>query len=173
MGYVMKLRMLILLVACYSTVATAQDVYQSTDAEGNVIYTDQEPADGGLKLKLPPMNVLDPAKSMEIEAEAEQRPFEYIGLQIIAPQNDETFFIATNPVSIQIKVIPQVNSELGHRLQILLDDQVLTENQQSYVLQDADRGSHVISARILDKKRLPVITSKPVTIHIQKPFIRP
>jgi hypothetical protein len=173
----MKLRTLFLCIACwYSTATIAQDVYQTKDAQGNVIYTDKEPpGGGGRKLTLPPVNVLDPAKQMDldIQPKADSSSFTYRALEVTSPQDNQTIFIATSNLPIAVKVIPPLNWELEHRLQILLDDQVLTENQQNYVLEDADRGSHVIAARILDKNRQLVIESKPVTVHIQKQFTRP
>lgn len=152
--------------------ANAQ-VYRSTDADGNTVYTDTPgAASDAQELKLPPVNIIPSPSTSGLDYDVKQPDFDlekYQSLEIIAPQNEVTVFIRTTNLPVELKLLPPVKRALGHRLMVLWDGEVLFENQTSYLLDDADRGTHIIMAQVVDEKGKILIKSKPVSIHIRKP----
>lgn len=146
-------------------------VYRSTDEAGNPVYSDTPGAPDAQELKLPPVNII-PSGPAGLNFEVKQPDFnleKYQSLEIVAPQNDATVFIRTTNLPIQLKLLPPVKLALGHRLVVLWDEEVLFENQTSYLLDDADRGTHTLVARVANEKGKILIQSKPVNVHIRKP----
>jgi hypothetical protein len=124
-------------------------------------------------LKLPPVNVFeapDPFESPKKASTATASEFKYQKLEILSPSNNETIFINTTNITIQLKLLPGVNRGDNHRLQILWDGQVLAQNQLTYQIAEADRGEHVIQARVVDKNDQVLISATPVTVHVKQPF---
>lgn len=155
------------------TTAYAQ-VYRSTDEAGNTVYTDTPGSPDAKELKLPPMNIVPAPSSTGLNLDVKQPDFnleKYRSLEILAPQNDSTVFIRTTNLPIEVKLLPPVKRGLGHRLLVLWDGQVLFENQTSYVLDDANPGTHTVSAQVVDEKGKILIKSSPVSVHIRKPTI--
>lgn len=156
--------------------AAYAQVYQSTDEDGNTVYTDTPGANPGAKeLKLPPVNIIPSPSSTELEFEVKQPAFDpekYRLLEIAAPQNDATVFIRTTNLPIEVKLLPPVKRALGHRLVVLWDGETLFENQTAYVLDDADRGTHTLTAQVIDEKGKILIKSPPVSVHIRKPTVQ-
>lgn len=155
------------------TAANAQ-VYRSTDEAGNTVYTDTPGSSEAKELKLPPVNIVPAPSKSGLNFDVKQPDFDlekYQLLEIVAPKNDTTVFIRTTNLPIEVKLLPPVKQALGHRLQVLWDGQVLFENQTSYVLDDANPGTHTVLAQVVDEKGKILIKSKPVNVHIRKPTV--
>lgn len=168
----MLLRIAAIIGILVLSVAHAQ-VYRSTDQDGNPVYSDTPSAPDAQELKLPPVNII-PSGPSGLDFEVKQPEFDlekYRTLEIVAPQNDATVFINTANLPIEVKLLPPVKRALGHRLVILWDGNVLFENQNSFLLDDADRGTHVLEARVMDEKGKILIQSQPVNVHIRKPTV--
>lgn len=170
----MKMRLLLVLFFLFPAQVTAE-VYQTRDEQGNIVYTDVPPKEGAPQVRLPPVNVFE-APDLEFPRKTSASTageFKYHKLEIIAPANNETIFINTANISIQIRLLPAVNRSAGHNLEILWDGQVLTQNQLNYQIAEADRGEHVIQAQVVDKDGGVLISATPVTVHIKQPFAAP
>lgn len=143
-------------------------IYESVDEGGAREYSD---ISGGKELKLPPVNVMPAAKPMQLDFDPRQASSQvkYSSLEVLSPVNDTTVHINAANLPIEVRLMPPVRRDLGHRLLILLDGESIAENQSSYVLGDADRGTHVISAQVVDENGKAVISSEPVIVHIHKP----
>jgi hypothetical protein len=160
-------------VCCLAATPGMAEVYQSRDEYGNIIYTDVPPTEGAPEVKLPPVNVFkapdNPPDSSQKSNTASTEEFKYQKLEIISPANDETIFINTTAISIEVKVLPGLNRAAKDRLQILWDDRVLVENQLSYKIDAADRGDHVIKAQVIDQNN-KVLISAASSVHVKQPF---
>lgn len=169
----MSIRVAAILGILALSAANAQ-VYESTDEAGNPVYTDTPGSPEAKELKLPPVNIIPSPSSTGLNFDVKEPDFnleKYQSLEIVAPQNDATVFIRTTNLPIEIKLLPPVRQALGHRLLILWDGEILLENQTSYLLDDADRGTHTVLAQVVDEKGKILIKSKPVSVHIRKPTI--
>jgi hypothetical protein len=74
----------------------------------------------------------------------------YATLEIVRPSNNSTFDISQANIRIEANVVPPVRRDLGHVLQIRLDDTVIVENETQYMLDDVERGKHRIVVQIID-----------------------
>lgn len=170
----MSVRIAVIIGMLAFSVANAQ-IYQSTDEAGNPVYTDTPGSDPAAKeLKLPPVNIIPSPSPTGMNFDVEQPAFDpgkYQSIKIIAPQNDATVFIRTTNLPIEVKLLPPVKQALGHRLLVLWDGEPLFENQTTYLLDDADRGTHTLLAQVVDENGNILIKSQPVSVHIRKPTI--
>lgn len=92
----------------------------------------------------------------------------YVVLSIVAPTNEETVHDNLGSVQIQIAIEPPLHADAGHRLRIALDGQPIAEltSDQPYTLQDVERGTHVLSATVIDRTGAELIASASVTFHM-------
>lgn len=156
-------------------IGTAQ-VYQTKDEQGNIVYTDVPPKEGAPMVKLPPVNVFQAPDANEFPQKTSvgtADEFKYHKLEILSPAHNETIFINTSNIPIQIRLLPSVNRSAGHRLELLWDGAVLAQNQLSYQIAEAERGEHVIEARVVDKDGGVLISAAPVTVHVKQPIASP
>lgn len=150
--------------------AQADQVYRSVGPDGTPVFSDVPQDDKAKELRLKPMNVV-PAPTpidLQLQLNAPTPQISY-SLEITEPQNDSTVFINAANLSIRVNVVPPVRNQLGHKLQILMDGKVLAENQSSFTLADADRGSHQIAAQIVDADAKIIKASPAIIVHVQKP----
>lgn len=164
---------LLCLTGC--ALAYGQGIYRGTDEEGNVSFSDQPVADAQ-EIKLPPLTVLPGTKTLDLELQIDDplsKPVKYRLIEITSPKHDSTVQINTQNLPISANVMPPIRRDLGHKIQILMDGKVLVENKSSFILDEADRGSHQLSAQVVDESNNVIAESETVTVHVQKPFIRP
>ncbi len=156
-------------VICFSIVTKAYAEPEPPDQ--NVEQTGSQIPEGGLQLTLPSFNVISANKPLKLDLKPlkqNKKAAAYQILEILAPRPNQTVFINTANLGIKIKLLPSIKTDQGHKLQILLNDEVLTENKLSYMLDNADPGRHRVSARVIDEAGNTVINTKPVTINIEK-----
>jgi hypothetical protein len=169
----MNIRPLFFFTLCSIAAPGMAEVYQTKDDHGNIVYTDVPPKEGAPELKLPPVNVFkaprDPFESSLKSSAGNEDEFKYQKLEILSPPNNETIFINTTNIFIQIKLLPGLNRAANHRLQILWDDRVLAQNQLAYQIEQAERGEHIIKARILDQND-QILMSTTSVVHVKQPF---
>jgi hypothetical protein len=91
----------------------------------------------------------------------------YRCLEITSPSDNSTINIRTTNLEIEANVVPPVRNDLGHVLQIMLDDGVLVENETSYMVGNVRYGTHTIQLRIIDEDENIVKESEIITVHIK------
>jgi hypothetical protein len=165
----------ILLVCLAGTGAAQQEqeVYRSTDEQGTPSFSDKPERPDSEQIELRGPSVVPAPKGAQINFDFKQPEpkVKYNKVEITSPENDAVVYIRTTNIAIQAKVSPPVRNDKGHRLQITLDGEVLVEGTSSYTLDDAHRGTHTLTARIVDKEGRTVAESDPVKVHIKKPTI--
>jgi hypothetical protein len=160
----------------------ATTVYRSIDAQGNVVFSDQPPGPGETAETLEittPATFGAPASNpagtgadagawdwdMEAGEPADQTPFVYAALAIVAPAHDEGLRDNAGNVTIVAGVEPDLRP--GHLLEILLDGAVVSSGPgNTATLTEVERGTHTLEARILDDQGTVLITSQPSTFHM-------
>jgi hypothetical protein len=171
----MKMRPLLIILYLLSSTQSVAEIYETRDEQGNVVYTDVPPKEDAPEVKLPPVNILeapDPYLNPKSRPALKEKEVEYKyqELSIVSPANNETVYINTASILIQIKLSPEVNRSAGHNLELLWDGQVLARNQVSYQVSQADRGDHLIQAQIVDANNQVLMSASPVTVHVKQPF---
>jgi hypothetical protein len=91
----------------------------------------------------------------------------YNALTIVEPADNSTIDIKTSNLLIKANVVPPVRNDLGHVLQIVLGDEVLAENETSYMVDILNRGAHTVQLRIIDENGDVISQSNRITIYIK------
>jgi hypothetical protein len=150
--------------------ATGSDdrIYRSVDAEGRVVFSDQPPSDDAKPLELPPLMIVEPTVVVPPprpqRTERPQPP--YRTLAIVSPAHDEAVRSNVGDVAIRVRVEPALQP--GHRLQLLLDGEVVDGSGTGGVFQlsNVHRGTHVAQARVVDGDGHVVKTSDAISFHM-------
>lgn len=143
-------------------------VYKQVNPDGTITYSDK-PAAGAEEVKVPTVPTYQPPKVPEFtpyQKPEKPAPFAYDSLKITSPANDETIRENVGDVTVVLSVSPSLRP--GHRIEYLLDGaSVERSTQSSYQFKNMDRGSHNLTAQIVDESG-NVLNSSSVTVHLQR-----
>ncbi|MCE8039404.1 DUF4124 domain-containing protein [Halomonas sp. MCCC 1A11062] len=166
------------LVACS---AQATTIYRTTDAQGNVIFTD-DPNRGGEPVQLAPLTVI-PARSEGRQAEpprvegtaprASQSPGQpfmpYDTFRIRSPEHggDLPASYAGN-LQVELVIVPALRPD--HRVRLLVDGQVsqTAMHTSAFMLTNLPRGEYVLQAELLDAQGQIRHRTAPVSLYVQR-----
>jgi len=169
------IRPLLLLLLLLSVAAQAnQPIYKSTDAQGNVVFTDKPPAEGTQReeVKLQRLNT-QPAPDLsntpalrDTAPEATMEPTVTITLptdQTVIPMGQGDFVV-------EAKATPPL--VYGEQLLLHLDGVPAGAPQPSgrWPLTNVLRGGHTLSVLRLNAAGAVVAQSSPVNIQVMRPF---
>ena len=164
---------LLVLLLLLPWAAQAQTIYKSTDAQGNVVFTDKPPAAGvaNEEVKLKRLNTapapeLQPARRAEAEREAPAKPT----VSIIAPADQTVIPMGGGDFEVQASVMPTLAP--GERLQLQIDGAASGPPQggTSWSLRNVFRGGHNLSIQRLDADGNVIAESDPVHVQVMRPF---
>lgn len=155
----------------------AAQIYSWTDAEGNRVYSDQ-PRSGATTVELAPTNVIprtptaapphdDASRSSQSSSAAYQQ------LLITNPEHDSS--IRSNEGTLTLTVVTEPPLSGSHLLKISLDG-VLNQTgvpgtgaaMHQLTMHNVDRGSHELSAVVVDARGEELQRSPPITVHLQR-----
>lgn len=156
-----------------ATPALAQ-IYKTTDADGNVVFTDQPPASGAEAVDLPRTNttppppVVAPVQPRAPEQTEEATP---ISVSISSPEDEST--IPMGGGIFDVVAAPSPGLEPGQKLQLLFDGQPHGAPQTStrWKLENVLRGPHDLAVRILADNGAVLATSESVRVYVLRPGI--
>ncbi len=170
-------KIMFLLFLILVVVLTAEaTIYQQTDSNGNLIFSD-EPVSDNAK----PLDIVDTVPST-ISASKEKTPppastdsqtkayTPYSTFTIASPHNEETL---QNPVSIPVQIQLEPRLKDGDRIQIYLDGKAwhAAVSSTRLSLYEVERGAHQLQAKIIDKNNNPQQETNSVTIYVQRATI--
>lgn len=167
----MNVRILIGIAYLLAGTASAQ-VYKSTDENGNPVFSDV-PSQDATPVKLAPINVMDSVKieprATEGQSDDSVLPVAY-KISIQQPEEEQTF---RNTREFPVSVSLEPGLQKGHAVAISLNGEIQVRGEQlSAVLTDVDRGSHRVTASVVDSGGRPIVTSATVVVHMQQTSIR-
>lgn len=159
--------------------AQAQTIYRTTDAQGNVVFTDN-PARGGEEVQLEPLTVvpgpesatLAPRERRDGEAArpAPGQPFmPYDRFSIVAPDDGSTLPTgAAGNVQVELGIQPALRDD--HRVRLLLDGRISQSamHTDTFLLNNLNRGEHTLQAELLDAGGAVRHRTEPVTLYVQR-----
>ncbi|MEH6493543.1 DUF4124 domain-containing protein [Halopseudomonas sp.] len=170
----------LLLVSGISVNAAASEVYTWTDEQGNRIYSDQ-PNPKSTKVDVGPTNSIEAPKPIpafeeaRAEREANQTPKSagYRSLSITSPADDTAVRANDGNLSLTVSIDPPLRAGSLLRAQVdgNLNPQAIPGSGQptaTLTLPNLDRGSHEVSAVIMDTKGQVLLSSEPITVHVQR-----
>lgn len=163
----------------------AATVYRSTDAQGNVVFSDQ-PVGNGERIELEPLTVVpspepvtEPTPAGERSADgatprdddgAATGPFmPYSTFRILSPQDGQTLPTGRGGnVQVELDIDPDLRED--HRVRLLLGGEISQSamHTKAFMLTNLDRGEHVLQAELLDAHGQVRHRSAPVTLFVQR-----
>ncbi|MEH6565825.1 MAG: DUF4124 domain-containing protein [Halopseudomonas sp.] len=174
-----------LLISGVGASATASEVYTWTDAEGNRIYSDQANPNA-TKVQVGPTNSIEPPKpipafensSSDSNAADDANSNNassgsYRSLSITSPANDTAVRANDGNITLTVTIDPPLR--MGNLLRAQVDgnlnEQAIPGSGQpsaTLTLPNLDRGTHEISAVIMDTRGQVILASEPLTVHVQR-----
>jgi hypothetical protein len=154
----------------------AQQIYRTTDEQGNVIFTDQPPAgsDSVERVELNPTNTAEPPTVTPLPAP--DRPpqpaaLEAVEYQVSIDRPDDETTIAMGPGNFTVSARVEPPPAAGHSLQLQMDGEDLGPPQRSSIweLTNVFRGAHEITVSVVDKEGEMLTTSAPVRVYVLRP----
>lgn len=164
----------LILLPALALAGEAATTYKWVDEDGKVHYSDSPPP--GVEAEeadLPPLTTVPPPatrteSSLIDPAEpAAPRPY-YQALRITAPTNDQALWLNSGQLAVSLAVAPALRA--NHTVAVFLDGkQAAGPTQQAQVtLPGVVRGTHTLTAVIVDAKGQILLRSPAVTVHILK-----
>ena len=164
---------LLLLVLVTGLVQAA--VYKTVTESGEVIYSDT-PTGNAERMRLPELPTYTPPplpKSMASPAKQPVKKSLYNSMVISEPEDDATLRDNQGLVQVSIELNPPLMTQLGHKIQYYLDDNPHGSPVENVVVgfSNIDRGTHTVSAYVIDQDEKPVMSSPAVTFHLHRESI--
>jgi len=160
-------RLLILLVLITGTVQA--EIYKSQNEKGEWVYSDK-PSPSAERMKLPPLSTYTPPALQSAPARQEEAEDVYKSMAFVEPENNATIRDNEGVVDASVRIEPLLKSQQGHKIQFYLDESPYGAPGVGLklTLKNVERGSHVLSARVLNAEDAVVFSATPVTFHIHK-----
>ncbi|SEK79841.1 DUF4124 domain-containing protein [Halomonas daqiaonensis] len=181
-----KVLVILALGLSVSLVAQAQTIYRTTDAQGNVVFTDN-PERGGEEVDLDPLTVVpsrgdvreaespavinggDSGSSGGTSAGAGQPFMPYDSFSLLSPDQEETLPTgAAGNVRVTLGIEPDLRED--HRVRLLVDGRIsqTAMHTDTFMLNNLNRGEHVLQAELLDASGAVRHRTSPVTLYVQR-----
>lgn len=173
------------LLCCVVLTAGAAEIWRWKDANGVVHYSDK-PVPGAERMALTiPVPTTgaeqaaqdfgpdEPAAEQSAESGQRQQPFTYSACVVRSPAGNETFR-GVQPIEVVLDVQPRLQP--GHSVRVLFDNTPVADwpaDETRHTLGEVFRGSHTLSARILDANGRPVCAGSAITFHLLQESVLP
>jgi len=177
--YLMRQLIPLALVVLLTAVAVAGDkdeIYRTTDEDGDVVYTNEPPSEDAEPVELDPLTTVPPGEEIPDDTNGEDGSTandvgtspRYAGLKVTYPPHDQTVRHNGGLVPFRIEVQPE-GTELaeGHKVEVLLDGEVRGSARERQISVSAvNRGPHTVEARIVDSTGAVITQSQPTEFYL-------
>lgn len=175
-----KALMALAVMLTFSLAVQAGTIYRTTDARGNVAFTDN-PDRGGEPVELAPVTVVSSGgdgrageSSPRLEgrdaAGSPGQPFmPYDRFRILSPDHEQVFPAgAAGNVAVELGIEPALRED--HRVRLLVNGEVsqTAMHTEAFMLANMTPGDKVLQAELLDGSGEVRHRSSPVTIRVQR-----
>ena len=164
----------LLFVLSAATLPAKAEMYRWVDEKGNVHFSDKAPGDDAEKYEPPPIMVMPAGPSGELKPldKSNTRQIKYKALAIKTPVNDAVFTPdKSDSVQVSVELTPKLNAH--HNIALYLNGELHTVAKQlTFTLTGLPRGTHTVSASVMDEDNKKLISSNSVSFHIQRHHIR-
>lgn len=153
------------------------DIYQEVDSSGNIEYSDVPLNSNAQRVDLPPASTASapaapkPVAAQNAKAAAPQQ-FSYDVFDILSPANMET--IQNQPtISVEISIDPPLRP--SDKIQVYLDGSPWGPpgKTANFTFNAPDRGTHTLSAQVLDSSNNVLKESNVNTIYVHQAALGP
>jgi hypothetical protein len=153
------------------------DIYRSIDRDGNVTFTD-EPNNKAELIELEELPTYEAAPIPVLPAEAMPEPVEEDNdlkkpkykISITSPEQNQSIWTGGGVLTASVSVQPELNVNRADKVQFKLDGKKVGEPQTglSYTFQNIERGSHILTVSVVNKKGKVIKASKSVLFHMHR-----
>lgn len=156
--YAKQMRLLIpVFLGFFFHCSVAETVYKTVDENGNVIFTDK-PSEEAETIKIQELentiNNPNPGKYKPSSPKLES--FSYKSFTVTSPENGAGVRSNSGNVSISLSLEPALNP--GHKIVISMNGKQIGTGLSASV-QNVDRGTHSISAKVIDRDGKSLIST--------------
>lgn len=161
-SYALTMRLIIsTLLLSFMAIAAAETVYKTVDEHGNIIFTDK-PSKDAEEIKLEKLQTIknpNPAKYTHKPKPAKQDTGTlYKTFLVSNPADGAGLRSNSGNVTISVSLAPPLRP--GHSISISMDgNEIASGSTTSVSLQNVDRGTHSISASVVDGKGKKLIST--------------
>ncbi len=170
MDYAEIMRILLLLATLFFLTSVSAGVYRSTDADGNIIYTDK-PSPDAEEIRIDKVQTI-PAGPDDFEYTTPDNSADegdYTKLEIVSPENNHVFTGNTGDVTVSVVIEPELNTENGDRLILTMDGKKEADSTStSFSFTNLDRGTHIVEVNVVNKDGKTLMKSAPVTFTMKR-----
>lgn len=150
------------------------EVYKTVNEDGEVIFSDVR-SEGAEAVELPGLTTYKPPPLTRTPARRGASGetgdgSSYASLEVSSPLDDATIRDNQGNVTIALALEPELLTRSGHRIQYFLDGMPDgdPETGLTHTYRNVDRGTHNLSAAVVDVDGLEIIRTAPVTIHLHR-----
>ncbi len=172
------MRKLLTLILLLLALPCGAEIYKWVDDDGNVHYGDHPAADQKNQIIKPmPISTYSSGyrkpgttTSKKTKKSEETR---YTQLTIAQPQDDAAIRSNNGQLAVTLNMTPALDIKAGHRIEFILDgSKVATNDGSSITLTNLNRGTHTLSANIIDKKGKVLISAPSSTFHLLRSTVQ-
>jgi hypothetical protein len=169
------LLLLALAAAGLCSTASAAEVWKWVDAKGVTHYSDQ-PIPGAVKIEVRAGNVSEARSAAPLpnaaDSDSKAEQGSYRTFQIVRPTNDQSIINTGGEVAVEIGIAPALQA--AHILNLYLDGSLVTgfpRNATSYALTAVPRGTHTLTAVVVDASGNTIQNAPPVMFTVRQESI--
>jgi hypothetical protein len=170
-------RLLLLALLLASFTSNADSIYRTTDAEGNVVFTDAPNASARPAEPVPIQrtNTVRPPQQIEPlpdqAAPSEEPEVVPRTVTITSPANETSFPMGPGNFSVSVRVEPPLKKYEG--LQLFMDGEPRGSAQRDTMwdLTNVFRGRHDITVGLVDNSGEVLAMSDPVRVFVHRPSV--
>jgi hypothetical protein len=171
----MASRIALLLLLLVPLVATTQQIFKTTDENGNVVFTDQPPpgAEAVEEVELQQINRAAPPPEMERPLDKLEPAEETIvqTVSITAPANETTIPMGPGNFAVSARVEPGLQSGETLLLQIDGEPWGQPDTGNTWQLTNIFRGAHDLTVAVIAPDGSPLAISDPVRVYVLRPSV--
>lgn len=172
----MRVSLLILIVITMCANSAQARIYTCKDKDGNTVYSDiPEACPDAEEVQVDSLPQLIETKPLAVpnatttQSKKQEAISSYESLVITTPGDEETLRSNEGNVTIAFQASPALNARNGHQYIILLGDkEVYKGTKNSVALKNVDRGTHVVTAKIVARNGRTLISSESVQFTLQR-----
>ena len=144
----------------------ADEAPPGVDAEKVTVEPPNRSTSTGTQRSEPASRPMDDSSGQDNDAYRIRR---YTELEITHPNNDQAVRANSGNVSVTCALNPSLQSAAGHQVRFLLDGQPFAiESSCSTTFEELDRGTHQVSAEVIDQQGRILIRSEAAKFHLQR-----
>lgn len=169
----MRISLILLLLISFCLQA---DIYRLVDSDGNVTFTD-EPNNKAELIELEEMPTYEPiaipVSAVEntlapLEEESDALLIPNYMVMITSPEQNQSIWTGGGVLTASVSLQPELSTGRADLLQFKMDGRNVGDAQTSlsYNFENIERGSHILTVSVVDKKGRTLATSKSILFQM-------